>query len=80
MTAPEIGIMDRLLLTGEEAAALLGVSRATFYRAAADGEVPEPVALRGSRRWAREELTDWTRAGCPPRWRWIEIKRDGKTP
>lgn len=46
------------LLTGPEAAKMLGVSLTTFYRRTWDGTVPPPVKI-GHRlaRWPRSEIT-----------------------
>ena len=55
--------MDRLLLRPQEAAEMLGVSRAKLYELLADGTLPK-IRLGGSvrvpalalRRWVEEEL------------------------
>jgi predicted DNA-binding transcriptional regulator AlpA len=55
------------LLDAEAAAALIGVSRATWDRMRSGGLVPAPVKLnRGSIiRWRRAELAKWIEDGCP---------------
>ena len=60
----------KLLITGVEAAATLGVSRAHFYRMHNQGKVPMPVRLGGSVRWRVEELRAWIAAGMPSRREW----------
>ena len=59
-----------LLLTGSEAAALLGVSRSVFYRWDARGDVPRPVRIGKLRRWSRLDLLRWVERMCPPRHLW----------
>lgn len=64
-----------LLLNAAEAAALLGIGRSTFLRYDLTGIVPRGAKLGRVRRWPREELVAWTRAGCPPRVKWEEARR-----
>lgn len=64
------GIVERTLVRGREAAAMLGVSRAHFYRMHKAGRVPLPVKLGGAVRWRIEELRAWIAAGMPNRQRW----------
>lgn len=45
-----------LLLSDNAAAALLGISRATFWRRVKDGTFPQPVKIVGATRWRREAL------------------------
>jgi prophage regulatory protein len=69
--------MPPLLIDARRAAALLGVSTATWYRMASAGRVPAPVRLSaGCVRWRAAELAAWTSAGCPDRRTW-ELLRDG---
>ena len=57
-----------LLLEVREAAALISVSRATFWRLHSKGAVPLPIRLSGRVvRWRRDELEAWVQKGCPPR-------------
>jgi excisionase family DNA binding protein len=59
---------DPLLLATKEAAAMLGISRATFERLRAAGKIgPAPIRLGGRVLWKRSELEDWIGLGCPPR-------------
>lgn len=64
-----------LLLDAEQAAQLLGMSRTTFYRCDIKGLVPMAVRLGGLRRWPRAELFRWVESGCPPRHKWMEMKK-----
>jgi predicted DNA-binding transcriptional regulator AlpA len=60
-----------LLLAADQAAALCGVSPATWYRMSSAGRCPAPVRLsRGCVRWRAEELRDWVASGCPNRPEW----------
>lgn len=45
-----------LLLSDNAGAALLGISRATFWRRVNDQTLPPPIRLGGSTRWRRDEL------------------------
>ena len=62
--------IEPLLLTANEAAVLLGISRSNLYRLNSSGRLPLPVRLGASVRWRRDELAAWVDAGCPPRTRW----------
>lgn len=46
------------LLTDREAAAVLGVSKPTFWRWARLGTIPKPVKLGGLSRWPRSEILE----------------------
>ena len=61
---------DKLLLRAGEAARMCGLSRSTWYKNVAAGEVPAPVKIAGAVRWRRSELVEWIEAGCPPRVMW----------
>lgn len=64
-----------LTLGCDEAAALLGMSRATFWKLHSNGKVPLPIRFSDRVvRWRRKELEAWVNAGCPPRdaWKWPE--------
>ena len=55
-----------ILLSVDEVASLVRVSRRTVWRLVSSGELIKPVRLRGSTRWRRTELEAWIEAGCPP--------------
>jgi predicted DNA-binding transcriptional regulator AlpA len=59
-----------LLVNAEEAAALCGIGKTTWYALNTTGRCPRPVRLRGAVRWRREELEAWILAGCPARLQW----------
>ena len=44
------------LLTDREAAAVLAMSVATFWRRVADGTIPKPLKLGGLSRWPHSEI------------------------
>jgi predicted DNA-binding transcriptional regulator AlpA len=63
--------LSPLLLAARQAAALCGVSVATWHRWAAAGRCPAPLRPSpGVVRWRAAELRQWTEAGCPPRREW----------
>ncbi len=68
---------QRLVVKAAEAAALLGVSRAQFYRKHKAGLVPLPVRLGGSVRWRLDELQAWVAAGMPCRQHWLAMRPKG---
>ncbi len=69
--------LDRLALSAKDAATLVGVSRAQWWKLHAAGKVPQPVYL-GTKapRWRVEELRAWLAAGAPDRQTWLK-RRDG---
>jgi predicted DNA-binding transcriptional regulator AlpA len=52
------------LLRADDAARLCGVSRATWDRLRAAGQVPAPVHLGNSLMWSRKTLLAWIADGC----------------
>lgn len=46
------------LLTDNEAAAILGISKPTFWRWKRAGLIPAPVKLGGLSRWPRSEILE----------------------
>jgi excisionase family DNA binding protein len=66
--APLAAVVDPLLLSADQAAALCGVSLATWYRMVSAGRTPAPVRLsRGCVRYSREAIVEWIQQGCPDR-------------
>jgi predicted DNA-binding transcriptional regulator AlpA len=65
---------DKLLLCATEAAALCGVSRSLWWSMHSAGKVPLPIRLSRRTLWRADELRNWTRADCPSRERWEQIK------
>lgn len=83
-TAKRAALLSQLGLTplavdAEGAAAMLGLSRAMFYKQADAGRIgPMPVRFGKSVRYSLHELRAWAAAGMPPRHEWITMKsRDG---
>lgn len=68
---------DQLVLTAEEVAELLCISRAHVFRLHNSGRLPKPIRLGRAVRWPRRTLEAWLEAGAPPRDRWEEIERVG---
>jgi predicted DNA-binding transcriptional regulator AlpA len=66
---------ERLALPARDAAALVGVSRAQWWKLHSAGKVPLPVYL-GSKapRWRVHELRAWLDAGCPDRLTWQRMR------
>ncbi|MFB9950040.1 helix-turn-helix transcriptional regulator [Rhizobium puerariae] len=46
------------LLTDNEAAAILGISKPTFWRWKRLGQIPAPVKLGGLSRWPQSEILE----------------------
>jgi predicted DNA-binding transcriptional regulator AlpA len=67
---------SRLALPAKDAADLVGVSRAQWWKLHASGKIPLPVYL-GTKapRWRVEELRAWLAAGCPDRLAWQKLRR-----
>lgn len=61
---------NKLLLTAREAASLCGLGERTWHRMNSEEQCPAPVKLNSSVRWNRDELREWTSAGCPSRDHW----------
>jgi predicted DNA-binding transcriptional regulator AlpA len=71
---PEVGrpaslaaAVEALLVDAKDAAALCGISPASWYRLKASGQTPASVKLGGSVRYRVEDLKRWVALGCPPR-------------
>ena len=64
------GQTQALVLTPEELAVSLGISRAHLFRLHSRGLLPRPVRFGRSLRWDRGTVTEWLAAGAPPRDRW----------
>ena len=45
-----------ILISDNTGSALLGVSRATWWRRVHDGTLPQPIKLGGVTRWRRDEI------------------------
>lgn len=61
---------NRLAISADEMAELLGISRAHVWRLHSQGRIPRPVRLGRAVRWDRATIERWLAAGTPPRERW----------
>jgi predicted DNA-binding transcriptional regulator AlpA len=64
---------DPLLIPDTIAAALAGVSRATWHRLRAAGKLPPSVQLNRAVRWRRAEILAWIEGGCPDARTWAAM-------
>jgi excisionase family DNA binding protein len=69
--------VEALLLADKAAAAMAGVSRATWHRLRAAGKLPPAVRLGRAVRWRRDELVAWIEAGCPDGRTWAALQASG---
>ncbi|MBX3412419.1 MAG: helix-turn-helix domain-containing protein [Pirellulales bacterium] len=53
------------MITVDELATILGLSKRTIWRLLSAGEIPKPIRLGGSTRWVLAEIEAWIAAGCP---------------
>lgn len=65
---------DALLIPDTAAAALAGVSRATWHRLRVAGKLPPCVRLSRKVLWRRLEIEEWIGAGCPDSRTWAAIQ------
>ncbi len=65
---------QKKLLTGAEAAELMGISSILFYRLRREGKIPVEPAV--GRYYARTEVLAWLDAGCPDAETWENVKAD----
>lgn len=66
----DIGEASSLLLTGAEAAAMLGTTARTWRTWDAMGKIPMAVRIGRRPFWRPVELRAWVAAGCPDRETW----------
>lgn len=69
---------ERLALSAEEVADVLGISRAHVFRLASSGRLLRSVRLGRAVRWDRTTLEAWLAAGAPTRDRWEEMQNDSR--
>ena len=76
MNTPQTPVSSgQLALPPADAARLLGVSRATFFKMHSSGKLPLPVYLTSRcPRWLCNELLAWLEAGAPDRLTWEKLK------
>jgi predicted DNA-binding transcriptional regulator AlpA len=69
--------LGQLALSPTDAARLLGVSRATFFKMHSSGKLPMPVYLTPrTPRWVKAELVAWLTAGAPDRLTWTKLWKE----
>ncbi|NQT03357.1 MAG: hypothetical protein HQ580_15120 [Planctomycetes bacterium] len=67
---------EQYLVYIDGAAALLGISRATFNRWQDKGKLgPLPVHLSSRPQWCVQELKEWAYCHCPTRTQWQIIRQ-----
>jgi len=72
--------IQRLLLSNEEAAEALGLSRNSFHAIHSNGKLgPMPIRLTSRPQWPARELAAWVAASCPKRDVWLRIREGMKT-
>ncbi len=54
-----------LMMTADELAETLCVSKRQVWRLKAKGDIPKPVNIGRSVRWRRSDILEWIDAGCP---------------
>lgn len=65
-----VAAVERIALSAEEVADVLGISRAHVWKLHSIGKLPRPIRLGRVVRWDRKTLEAWLAAGAPPRDRW----------
>jgi len=54
-----------LMMTADELAETLCISKRQVWRLKAKGDLPKPVNIGTSVRWRRSDVLEWIAAGCP---------------
>jgi excisionase family DNA binding protein len=67
-----------ILITADELAAKLALSKRTIYRMLSAGTFIQPLRLGGAVRWRLDEIEAWIAAGCPNRNEWEVINSQEK--
>lgn len=62
---PADGETQPLLLTDNQVAELLQISRRSVWRSLKRGELVPPVRIGGAARWRRRDIERWIAEGCP---------------
>jgi hypothetical protein len=71
-------LVEPLLVDARQAAALLSISLATFWRWDCSGTLgPRGFKRGGKRLWPLAELRTWVREGCPDRPTWEVLQASG---
>lgn len=48
--------MEKILVSANDAAAMLSIGRSTFFRKVSEGDLPGPVSIGGAKRWRVSDL------------------------
>jgi excisionase family DNA binding protein len=59
--------LGTLLITADQLAKWLQVSKRSLWRLRSAGEIPEPMRLGGAVRWRLTDVEAWMAKGCPRR-------------
>ena len=58
-------MVDKLLLSADEVAKLLGMSSRHVWNLTAQKKMPQPIHLGRTTRWSAEKIRSWVNSGCP---------------
>ena len=61
---------ERYLISADDLARMLGVSRRSIWRLNSAGRIPRQIKIGGSVRWDCDEINRWILAGCQDRRAW----------
>ena len=70
--------IEKLGLSADEVAELLGISRAHVWKLLSSGRLPKPVRFGRAVRWSRATLEAWMEAGAPAVDRWQDTRTHKK--
>ena len=63
-------MMDKLLISVQDAASMLGMSRSLFYQLLSSGRIPLKAVRFGAKRlYDVEQIKSFVRSGCSASWR-----------
>ncbi|MDR1613855.1 MAG: AlpA family phage regulatory protein, partial [Planctomycetota bacterium] len=63
-----------VMVDATQAAAMMGIHRATVFKLLSAGKFPRPVKLGRATRWVKDELLAWIAAKCPPLAKWEAMR------
>ena len=64
-TGNQVNTTAPKLITIDELASMLGMSKRTVWRLLSAGQIPEPIRLGGCTRWRLDLVRQWIDSGCP---------------
>ncbi|MBI9017334.1 MAG: helix-turn-helix domain-containing protein [Phycisphaerae bacterium] len=65
-----------LMLTTDELAAQLRISRTLLYQLRTEGKIPAPTKFGRRILWPRDEILAWIKFDCPNAHRWQQHKKN----